>query len=145
MLKEKSVGAVIFRKEGGKIYYLLLHYGKAYWGFAKGRVEKGETEKETALREIKEETGIDKIKFIEGFQEHIKYFFRRKSQGSKKSYLVSKDVIFYLAETSIKNVKISFEHIGFVWLTYKDAIEHMKFKNSKSILVKANEFLVSQT
>lgn len=140
MIKEKSSGAIIFRKEGGKIYYLLLNYGNGYWGFPKGRQEKGEEDLETARREIKEETGLEDLEFINGFKEIIKYYFQRK-RGNKK-ILIFKEVIFYLAKTQKKEIKISFEHLGFKWLPYNKAIKQTTFKNAKNILRKANDFLV---
>ena len=71
---EKSAGAVIFRKEDDKIYYLLLHYQGGHWDFPKGNIEKGEKLEDTVRREVKEETGIENIKFALGFKEAIKYF-----------------------------------------------------------------------
>jgi len=138
---EKSAGAVVFRKEGNKIYYLLLHYPSGartprnYWDFPKGHIERGEKEIETVKREVKEETGLEDIKFIEGFKKWVKYFFR--FQGKT----VFKIVIFYLVETKNKNVKISFEHIGYKWLPYEEALEQLLFKNAKEILEEANNFL----
>ncbi|MFH1841197.1 MAG: bis(5'-nucleosyl)-tetraphosphatase [Candidatus Nealsonbacteria bacterium] len=137
---EKSAGAVIFRKDNG-IKYLLLHYPtgsrtkKDFWDFPKGHIEKGEKELETARREVREETGLEDIKFIEGFKEWIKYFFKDKGKN------IFKIVTFYLAETKREKVKISFEHIGYKWLSYKKASEELTFKNAKDILKKANEFL----
>lgn len=133
----KSAGAVIFRREGNEIHYLLLHYELGHWDFPKGTIEKGETLEETALREIKEETGLQDIKFIEGFKEWIKYFFKQKGKN------VSKIVTYFLAETDRKEVKISFEHTGYSWLPFEEAVEQLTFKNSKEILKKANEFLLS--
>ena len=138
---EKSAGAVVFRKEGNKIYYLLLHYPSGtrtprnYWDFPKGHIERGEKEIETVKREVKEETGLEDIKFIEGFKKWVKYFFR--FQGKT----VFKMVIFYLVETKNKNVKISSEHIGYKWLPYEEALEQLLFKNAKEILEEANNFL----
>lgn len=138
---EKSAGAIIFRKEGGKIYYLLLHYptgsrtSKDYWDFPKGHIEKGEEETETVKREVEEETGLKKIEFVEGFKEWIKYFF--KDQGKT----VFKIVTFYLIETKEKNINISFEHIGYQWLPYEQALDQVTFKNAKEILKKAHNFL----
>lgn len=137
--KEKSAGAVIFRKEGGKIYYLLLNYGKGYWGFAKGRIEKGEKEKDAAKREIAEETGIYNIRFVSNFRKKINYFFKRKNTGN--FYLIVKEAVFYLAETKEKEVKISFEHKDFAWLKYKEALKRITFENSKNVLRGANKFL----
>jgi len=141
---EKSAGAVVFRKEGNKIYYLLLHYPSGtrtprnYWDFPKGHIERGEKEIETVKREVKEETGLEDIKFIEGFKKWVKYFFR--FQGKT----VFKIVIFYLVETKNKNVKISFEHIGYKWLPYEEALEQLLFKNAKEILKKANDYLTPE-
>jgi len=138
---EKSAGAVIFRKEGSKPLFLLLHYPsntkspKEYWDLPKGHIEKGERELETVEREVEEETGLNDVKFIEGFKEWIKYFFRWKSKN------ILKFVTFYLAETKEKNVKISEEHIGYKWLSYEEAIDQLTFKNAKEILKKANDFL----
>ena len=142
---EKSAGAVIFRKEGGKTYYLLLHYPsnakapREYWDFPKGHIEKGENLEETAKREVEEETGLKDLKLIEGFKEWIKYFFKFKEKN------IFKIVTFFLAETKTKTVKVSFEHIGFKWLPYEEAIEKLTFKNAKEILKKANDYLNSKT
>lgn len=158
MPKEKSAGAVIFKKEGGKIYYLLLHYKKGHWDFPKGHIEKGEKEKEAALREIREETGIQDINFIKGFKEKINYFFiEKKDRNSYVSFpknllkkgrrdedylhAIFKEVVFYLAKTNTKKIKISSEHLGFKWLSYKEAIKRLTFNNAKGILKKANDYL----
>ena len=131
---EKSAGAVIFRKNK-KIYYLLLHHQAGHWDFPKGIIEKGEKLKETAKREVKEETGIEDIKFIEGFQEWIKYFFKLKGKA------IFKIVTFLLAETKEKEVKISWEHIDYKWLPHKEALEQLTFGNTKEILQRAHQFL----
>lgn len=141
MEKRKSIGAVIFRKEKNKIYYLLLHYPAGHWDFPKGHLKKGETEKETALREIKEETGLEEIEFIPNFSEKITYFFRDKYNHKKKSPLIFKEVIFYLTQSKEKNIKISFEHLGYEWLPFEEAIKKITFKNSKRVLKKAHYFL----
>ena len=131
---EKSAGAVIFRKNK-KIYFLLLHYQGGHWDFPKGIIERGEKPIDTARREIEEETGIKDIKFIEGFKKWIKYFFKLKGKT------IFKIVTFYLAETKTKKIKISWEHIGYKWLPYEEALEQITFKNSKEVLKKANEYL----
>ena len=134
MKKEKSAGAVVFRKDKEPIY-LLLHYEAKHWDFPKGNVEKNETDTETVKREIEEETGIKDIEIVEDFKERMHYFYKFKKE------LISKEVVFYLAETKNKQVKLSFEHIGFKWLPYTEAIEQLTYKNAKEILKKAHEFL----
>ncbi len=138
---EKSAGAVIFRRQGDEIKYLLLHYpsgsrsGRNYWDFPKGHIEPQERTEETARREIKEETGLQDIEIIPGFRETIKYFFRWKEKN------ILKFVTFYLVETVTEKIKISSEHMGYKWLPYEEAIEQLSFKNAKEILKKANDFL----
>ncbi len=159
MPREKSAGAVVFRKEprsrasslrgkNNEIYYLLLHYEAGHWDFPKGHIEKGESEEETVRREVKEETGIEDIKIIEGFKEWIKYTFRQtydldKNEKNKAPW-VFKIVDFYLAETKAKEVKISFEHTGYKWLLYEQALEQLTFKKAKEILKKAHHYLTNK-
>ena len=132
---EKSAGAVIFRKENNKLKYLLIQYGSGHWEFPRGLIEKGEKLEETARREIREEVGIEDIKFIPGFKEWIKFFFKFKGKT------IMKIATFLLTETKTKEVKLSFEHQDYVWLEYKEALEKLTYKNSKDILKKANDFL----
>jgi len=139
---EKSAGAVVFRRENSKIFYLLLHYPgashraeKDYWDFPKGHIERGEKIEETVKREVFEETGLKDIEILPGFKETINYFFKFEGKN------ILKFVTFFLAQTKEKDVKISFEHIGYEWLPYEEAIKRLTFQNSREVLKKANEFL----
>lgn len=134
-MKEKSAGAVIFRKQGKKISYLLLLYEAGHWDFVKGKVERGEEEKYTINREADEETGIKDLVFVPGFKERIAYFYKRDGNT------ISKEVIFYLAGTKTKEVKMSFEHKGFKWLEFDKALKQLTYENAKNILKKADKFL----
>ncbi len=138
MFQEKSCGAVVFIRKDAQVNFLLLHYEAGHWDFVKGNVETGENEKETVLRELQEETGIVDAQFVEGFKEKIEYFYRR--QGAT----IHKQVIFFLMETHTEKVQISFEHIGYIWLDYEQAMEKLTFKNAKDVLQKAHEFLTAQ-
>jgi len=135
MIKETSAGIVLYRKENGKKLFLLLHYPSGHWDFVKGKMEKNETTHETAIRETKEETGITDIVFVENFEEWIEYNF--KYQGE----LVQKKVVFFLAETKTKEIKISHEHNGYIWMDYNASIEKTTFDNAKTVLTKAEKLL----
>ena len=137
MFNEKSCGAVVFTKNGG-VNYLLLHYEAGHWDFVKGNVEPNETEKDTTLRELEEETSIVDANFIDGFREKIAYFYRR--QGNT----IHKEVVFFIIESHTEKVKISHEHIGYDWLDYKHAMERLTFKNARSVLQNAHELLKKQ-
>jgi len=134
MTLEKSCGAVVFIKKE-EIEYLLLHYGEGHWGFVKGHVEINETEKETTLRELKEETGLSQVEFLEGFKEKIHYYYKRNK------ITVYKKVTFFLIRAQHKKIKLSKEHVGYEWLNYQKAKEKLSFKNSKNILERAHRLL----
>lgn len=125
-MKEKSCGAIIFN--GNK--FLILHYASGHFEFAKGHIMKGETEEETALREIKEETGLD-VEILPGFHEIINYFYKHEGKT------IDKDVVFFLARSKTNKVKLSSEHIGYSWLSFEEARKQVTFKNSKKLLDKA--------
>ena len=135
MREQKSTGIVLFRNDSDKNEFLLLNYPQGHWDFVKGKVEEGETPHETASRETKEETGILDIEFIGGFEESVEYDFRFKKEN------IHKKVIFFLAKTNEKNIKLSHEHNDYLWLEYNDALKKTTFENAKNVLTKANEFL----
>ncbi len=149
MPREKSSGAIIYRLENEVPHFLLLHYHSGHWEFAKGHVEEGETEEGAALREIKEETGIDDITIIPGFKENIKYFFKNnydlKKEEKAKAPWIFKLVVFFLAKTHVKKVILSREHIGFAWLPYQEASKKLTFKNAKNLLKKANDAIPTKS
>jgi len=148
MPNEKSAGAIIFNLHDGLPHYLLLHYPSGHWEFAKGHIEQGEKPEEAAKREIKEETGIGEISVIPGFKEYIKYFFRKsyglEGEAKKTAPWVFKLVVFYLAKTNVVDVTLSKEHTGFLWLPYEQALKRLTYKNAKTLLKKANDFLIEQ-
>lgn len=70
---EKSCGAIVYRKHHGNTEILLVrHLKSGHWSFPKGHMEAGETEEDTARREIKEETGLD-VLLDTGFRETVNY------------------------------------------------------------------------
>ena len=135
--REKSCGAVVY-KGNGEVEYLLLHYGAGHWDYVKGQVELDESEKDTVIRELKEETGIADARFMDGFREEINYFYRREGRT------VYKQVIFFLIEAKDSNVKLSYEHVGYEWLNYEKAMTKLTFENGKKVLNEAHEFLRTQ-
>ena len=148
MPREKSAGAIIYRLENEVPHYLVLRYIPGHWEFARGHVEQGETEEETVRREIKEETGISDLKIIPGFREYTKFFFRKtyglKPEQKKTAPWVFKLVIYYLAKTRTKEIKLSKENTDFLWLPIKDAIKRTTHKNAKALLKKADEFVIKE-
>ncbi len=136
MADERSSGAVVFYAEAiSEPEYLLLHYTAGHWDFPKGNIEAGESEKQAAIREIREETAITDIEFIDGFRMKIEYRYRH---GKK---LVLKEVVLLLARAHTRQVTLSHEHIGFAWRNYSDAMQQLTYANAKNLLSAAKNFL----
>jgi 8-oxo-dGTP pyrophosphatase MutT (NUDIX family) len=134
---ERSAGAVVFLREGRTLRYLLLHYKfkTEYWDFPRGKIEKGETPEQAALREVREETGLE-APLVPGFRHTIHWFYRRE----QKNYY--KEVTYFLAEAPRKHVAINpREHLGHAWLPYEAALERATHKNTKEVLRKAHAFI----
>lgn len=135
MGREISAGVILFRTTQQR-EYLLLDYG-AHWDFPKGHIEAGEDPQTTAARELQEETGIRDARFIPGFKQSMRYFYRKAGEGMLKV------VIFFLAETPTGDVRLSHEHSGYLWLPYDEALKRLTFKNARDLLAKAQAFLAA--
>lgn len=131
MAIEKSAGAVVFFR-GKQIEYLMLL--STYWGFPKGLVDPGEDERTTALREIREETGLDAT-LLDGFRVLDRYWYRR---GKER---IQKQAVYFLAEAHSRDTQISWEHKDSAWLPFDAAIARLEFEGLRETLRKANEFL----
>ncbi|MGF3072883.1 bis(5'-nucleosyl)-tetraphosphatase [Facklamia sp. P12945] len=133
MKKEKSCGAVIYYKDNQDFLFLLIqHENGGHWAFPKGHIEKGETEEETALREIKEETGLE-VELNNQFRETTLF-------SPKKD--VMKEVVYFIAKTNSNKVTRQLEEVSqFIWLPYQEALDKITYSNDKDLLVKAQNFL----
>jgi bis(5'-nucleosidyl)-tetraphosphatase len=134
-MEERSAGAVVFKvnKKGARLYVLLLNAGR--WDFPKGNREDGESELQTVIREVGEETGLKGITIMPGFRKVIEYFYRRDGKN------IHKQVVYLLAEAGDGDVKISFEHQGFGWFPFPRAVARASYDNSKMLLEEAEKFL----
>ena len=136
---EHSAGFIIYRHpaNGGEIEYLVLDYGR-HWDFVKGHVEKGEDDLTAALRELREETGLQSVRVNPDFRHQITYYFRERKKG-----LIRKSVMFFLAETDAANsdIVLSHEHQAFEFLPFAAAVKRVTFANARQVLRLANDQL----
>lgn len=124
MEQEKSCGAIVINKNN-KI--LLVHHNAGHWDFPKGHIENEETEEQTAIREVKEETNIDII---------INNKYRYTTSYSPKEN-VMKEVVYFLAQNIDEDKKPQLEEVSEVkWFTLEEAMNTITYENSKEILNK---------
>ena len=119
--KEKACGCIII--ENNKV--LLIQQNEGHWGFPKGHVEAGETEIETAIREVKEETNIDVIP--------------DESKRYEQEYVMKngilKQVVFFLAKSTSSEIKAQECEIKNIkWFNFEDAFSIITFENTKNLL-----------
>jgi len=142
MNKEFSAGAVIYRKKDNAILFLVVYSNRnKIWGFPKGHLEKGETEKESAVREIKEEAGLEDLKFIEGFTGKVTYETISKRPPFKGDK-IKKYVTYFLCETGKQDIIVDGREItDYRFLNFSQTEELIKFTNLKNILRRAYDLL----
>lgn len=130
---EKSCGAIVYRKFHGNTEILLIrHIKSGYWSFPKGHVEPGETEAETAKREIKEETGVD-VLIDTGFRETVTFSPRRDT---------SKTVVYFVGLAVNHDLVPQKEEISELrWVEIGQAMSALTYENDKLIVSKAKAFI----
>ena len=121
--KEKSCGCIIIQKN--KV--LLIQQTEGHWGFPKGHVEDGETEIETAIREVKEETNLD-VEINENKRYTMEYL---TDKGTFKQ------VVLFIAKKISGNEKYQKSEIkSMKWMTFEDAIKTITYDNTRELFSK---------
>jgi len=135
---ETSAGGVVFRMDVGQPLYLLIRDSYKNWGFPKGHIETGEQPEAAALREVKEETGLDDLS-IRSPIDTIDWFFRFRGQ------LIHKVCHFYLMETA--DATTSPQHAEGItacrWTRFEEAQSLISYANAREVLRRAQEMLAA--
>ena len=133
---EKSCGAVVFTRENGAIQYLIIESKEGIFGFPKGHMEGNETERETALREILEETGLT-VELNEQFRVEDSYWIHRKDET------ILKQVVYFLAEYADQAPVAQETELNAIHLMdYETAMKAFQFESPKRILTEMNQHLL---
>ncbi len=130
-----SVGGVVFRQAPptGVIEIALVGRGRV-WALPKGTPAPGETREMTALREVREETGLD-VRIIDEVGT-IEYFFTHKGR------LVNKRVFHYLMIAIGGSVEAhDFEYDEARWFPLEEALRILAYENEKDIVRQAEPLI----
>ena len=135
MIKEKSCGAVVYKYDGEQLLILIEKMQKGHYSMPKGHVENGETEVQTATREIKEETNLD-VKIDTGFRKTITF-------SPYENCL--KDVVFFVAEYvggDMTNQECEVSQL--MWLPVNEAVDIITHDTDRDVLKAAVDYIESK-
>ncbi|MBR5420082.1 MAG: NUDIX domain-containing protein [Lachnospiraceae bacterium] len=139
MANEKSCGAIVFTYENNVRKYVILRgtgIYKAYCGFPGGHMEEGESERETAIREVKEETGLDVVLY-DDFRTTDEHALAREGRPNNR-----KENVYFLAEYHDQKPKAQESEVSeIVLMDYHEALESFQYEASRRELTEAEEFL----
>lgn len=138
-----SAGIVLFRGDDDR-HFLLLRSAltrRPVWEFPKGGLEQGESERDAAERELREETGLELGGYtvLNGFREEEHYLFTRGSGAERR--LIRKRVAYFLAEWQVGEIRISREATRYAWVRAEDAQRLLRFPEKRRVLARAQRWL----
>lgn len=130
--REFSAGGIVFRKRGRAIEVLLIKDAYGRWTWPKGKIDQSERSQDAAVREIKEEVGLNNIRVL-GKVGRSNYFFRLRGE------LIFKTVFFFLIEAlNNENLRVQESEIQDArWFKPKEALAFVEYKGAKELLEKA--------
>lgn len=128
--QQHSAGGVVYKKEGGRYKICLVaKRGGKVWALPKGRLNDGETPRETALREILEETG-HRVEIIDQLDEIHYYFLVKETQT-----LFSKRVSFFLMKLIEQDAQPRDDENDIVsWFEFSEALRRLSYLNEKKVV-----------
>ncbi len=134
-LHERSCGAVVYTGDGKERRYLIICMNLGHCGLPKGHIEKFETERETAIREVREETGVD-IVLDPDFRKSVVYSLTSRT---------TKESVYFLGRFDGDTVKIQESEVSSYKLcSYEEARRHITYENDRTILDAAEVLLNSK-
>ncbi len=137
MKYEYSCGCVIFAADGGWKILLTQNLKGGHWSFPKGHIESGETQLQTAKREVLEETGL-RVEPEQGFSATVKY---SPKPGCMKTVRYFATVVDIDSKLSLQPEEVSAAR----WLPLDDAGTALSYRNDRKVLQKAREFIESRS
>jgi len=135
-MKEKSCGAIVYKKEKDGLKFLLVYQNNGHYSFPKGHMEDGETELETTLREIKEETNLD-VLINTDFRISIEYLLSSKNIMKEAVYFVAIPISY-----DLKNQEGEIDSCE--WYNYEETMNLLEFDNIKEVFEKAYQFIKNE-
>lgn len=139
-VKDQSFGVIPVQFQQGEVRFLLIQHHAGHWAFPKGHAERGESDAQTALRELREETGISDVRLLDGVALTECYYFKRDMQT------VTKMVRYFIGVVASGDVRIQASEIrAYKWANYANALSLITFAESRRIISEAHTYLTAHT
>lgn len=134
--RETSAGGVVFRLQEGTPLFLLIRDSYSNWGFPKGHLESGERAEDAALREVREETGLQEVT-LRATLDTIDWYFRFRGR------LIHKVCHFYLMQTpeTVTEPQQAEGITACQWFAYDVAESSVSYANARHVLRRARELV----
>lgn len=135
----RSAGGVVFRRRDGRHEILLLRHTSGRWMLPKGTIEEGETPEEVALREVREETGLSRLRVVADLGEERYSFYWR----ADRTYY-DKTVRYFLLEFLGGEEPRPQAEEGFVaceWVSPDEALTRIAYKETREVVRRARDYL----
>lgn len=132
VVRETTAGGIVFRRKDGEVQILLTQDAKDRWTIAKGHIEEGEVTRETAEREIQEETGLSQV-HVKDWLGKINFRYRRQSS------LVLMTMHVYLVQAQGKTDQLKKEDWmnGIGWFSPNEALERIEYEDIGKLILLA--------
>lgn len=140
MPSEQCYGVITVYRDTVDLFLILQHDNKkGSWSFPKGHHEGTETPRETALRELEEETGIKEVELLDIPLIHEEYEIYRKEEKRIKNN------DYFIGFVTDKAVTVQEGEIyTYRWVTYEEAVKTLDYSSRKESLRQAVEYLTSR-
>jgi 8-oxo-dGTP pyrophosphatase MutT (NUDIX family) len=131
---QEAAGYIVYVLEAGQRRFLLLRNARhGTWGFPKGRLEKREDARTGALRELREETGIERIDADPAFETQSVYDLPAGGDDDP----VRKRVVYFLGRVPERSFRRSREHDAADWMTAEEALAALQHADTRRVLREA--------
>ncbi len=130
VLREPTAGGIVYRKNGNKVEILLIQDAKDRWTIPKGHIEEGEAAKDTAEREIREETGLQKMKVLNWLGK-INFRYRRQ----QSLVLMTTDIFLVEAKGDTNQLKPEDWMNGIKWFPSNEALDKIEYEDIGKIIL----------
>lgn len=130
VLREPTAGGIVYRKKAKDIEILLIQDAKDRWTIPKGHIEEGEAAKDTAAREIKEETGLEKLRVLNWLGK-INFRYRRQ----QSLVLMTTDIFLVEALGDTDKLKPEDWMNGIKWFSAQESLDKIEYEDIEKIIL----------